>query len=1439
MSQTDNIVVTPSELGEYISHGQCPRFAKLRSGDTDEENARDWKEAFSSLNPMLAEEGRRFETGIYEDVRPLAHETIERWRDYDAQPENNETLRNAVIDAANRGPESDPTLLMQAHLAGTIGSFYVPGDADLIVIWPRADTHVDIRIFDIKASFNEKTYHQIQTACYTILYEDVLTHDTVPDALSWTIDAGIIHRESNWESLDDTTLPRFDPAPREADIRRLLQADGQLESVYQNDLEDASYQLDAVCQSCPYNEACYAQSVEENDIRLLGLTRGEQQAFRANGLETLADVAELIEPVDDPRPYQFDEPAIRPQHTDVAATLTENYAIGESLPTLAQKAQAMLGEINPAHPDAHDSPWLPWVQGAGDGSLPDDDPRYEPDEMAIERGSLIRVYLNVQWDYLRDRIAVFSGRVACSNYDGTPLTFGEMLTEDGVSDDPSVQAADEQRLLEAGFDRMFEAIRTVAMLSGQSEEAPVHLYFFDRGERDALMDGVKRHPSLAEANAVRDLLGLRAGIDQAMVSVVQEEVESRLATKEIATGLVPLIEYFHPSTDEAFEFDDWTYTDSAGEEVDLRSVFYHALFDYGVPFDHTGDSLLFDFDRSKSEYDGYYAARSRFGAEIPLEYIWAAQGIDEFDTSWTDDPKYQGIIDLYRWRDRDATNRITSEDIQTLSEKFTHALNHVERGIAFRNADVHKEPLAMDDIDSFSLGDDSLATACKEYLDLEYATTSNDTKSLYQQPIRERILAGDSIAVEIENAEVNDGFMRATAHLIHDEFDFEDPASVSMATSVKGGDDGGSGSWMLGTPLAPGTNGPEADVRSPSEIEHAAPCTVDRLDPRTGVVELTAFPNGGKKAHNYRTWHRGWTEDEDAGYETFIGEGQRLILDPQSDDMTAERAVTALENADNSALYTRLERMLEGTLDSPTTDTFDQDALDAYVEYCKTDAAPSPNSDQRAFIGEGTAQISLLQGPPGTGKTSGALSHAVLARAAAKNANSDHLRAIVTGASNKAVDELLEDVSATLVEYNQKQDDSGLDDVMLVRFVGETPANPLGNVTYINYHEDDAKMARLESRLNPSGDSKQTTFGDDPTGEPHVIVFTTPSRVEGFMDKHSVFGTNNPFEMGPELFDCFAMDEASMLSLPQFLLAGAFITKEAQVLVGGDQRQMPPVQKHDWPSEDRRTIEQAAPHLSTLDFFRLLRGDSLEAVDDEVVASAPDADIPLARLQETYRCHSTVAEFLRRWVYAQDDIEYQSARTETIPATDGPTAGITEVIRADRPLTLVLHDDTSSQQSNVVEAKLSEALVDALPKTESLGIVTPHNAQKGLLASMCGPDAHVDTVERFQGGQRDVMVMSATVSDPDYQSAEADFLLNPNRLNVALSRMKKKLLVIAPKNLFNVLPSDIEEYNDATIWKGLYQAVDADGPADWAGTLAEFTGEDGPDGATNVWVHGK
>jgi len=175
------------------------------------------------------------------------------------------------------------------------------------------------------------------------------------------------------------------------------------------------------------------------------------------------------------------------------------------------------------------------------------------------------------------------------------------------------------------------------------------------------------------------------------------------------------------------------------------------------------------------------------------------------------------------------------------------------------------------------------------------------------------------------------------------------------------------------------------------------------------------------------------------------------------------------------------------------------------------------------------------------------------------------------------------------------------------------------------------------------------------------------------------------------------------------------------------------------------------------------------------------------------------------------------------------TDGLGVVLEPENIFVLIVHNEAESFQSNLVEASIVEALVRNV-KSEGIGVITPHNAQKGLLKNMLSEgceNARIDTVERYQGGEADFIIISSTVSDPDYVRSESDFLLNLNRINVAISRMKKKLVIIASRSIFEFMPQDAKDYDKALLWRGISETVGftADSKAHWTGALSEFLGQ--------------
>ncbi|MBF0203247.1 MAG: hypothetical protein HQK67_02800, partial [Desulfamplus sp.] len=77
----------------------------------------------------------------------------------------------------------------------------------------------------------------------------------------------------------------------------------------------------------------------------------------------------------------------------------------------------------------------------------------------------------------------------------------------------------------------------------------------------------------------------------------------------------------------------------------------------------------------------------------------------------------------------------------------------------------------------------------------------------------------------------------------------------------------------------------------------------------------------------------------------------------------------------------------------------------------------------------------------------------------------------------------------------------------------------------------------------------------------------------------------------------------------------------------------------------------------------------------------------------------------------------------------------------------------------------------------------------------------VDTVERVQGAERNVIIFGITSSDPDHILSE--FLNSPNRLNVAMTRAKHKLVIIGSRAFFSAIPDNEEMLAKNSCFKAL------------------------------------
>ncbi|MCI5146053.1 MAG: hypothetical protein D3923_11105 [Candidatus Electrothrix sp. AR3] len=80
---------------------------------------------------------------------------------------------------------------------------------------------------------------------------------------------------------------------------------------------------------------------------------------------------------------------------------------------------------------------------------------------------------------------------------------------------------------------------------------------------------------------------------------------------------------------------------------------------------------------------------------------------------------------------------------------------------------------------------------------------------------------------------------------------------------------------------------------------------------------------------------------------------------------------------------------------------------------------------------------------------------------------------------------------------------------------------------------------------------------------------------------------------------------------------------------------------------------------------------------------------------------------------------------------------------------------------------------------------------------------HIDTVERIQGAEREVILFGFTCSDPD--QVQGEFLNNPNRFNVAITRARHKLIVVGSETFFAAVAQNEESLRANVCFKAFFE----------------------------------
>jgi DNA replication ATP-dependent helicase Dna2 len=397
----------------------------------------------------------------------------------------------------------------------------------------------------------------------------------------------------------------------------------------------------------------------------------------------------------------------------------------------------------------------------------------------------------------------------------------------------------------------------------------------------------------------------------------------------------------------------------------------------------------------------------------------------------------------------------------------------------------------------------------------------------------------------------------------------------------------------------------------------------------------------------------------------------------------------------------------------------------------------------------------LLVGPPGTGKTSCALRFMV-----EEALSEPDTSILLLSYTNRAVDE----ICAMLT-------DSGIADrTPFIRIGNELSCDKRFVPYLLKYSLDDCpKLTDIQQKM----------------ARTRIFVGTTTAinnRLNLFTLKH---------------FQLAIIDEASQILEPD--LIGILSARHQQhnaidkfVLVG-DYKQLPAI------------AQQSAEEAAVIDL--LLRNIGLEdcrnSLFERLYKSSPDTCRSI--LHKQGRMHPAIAEFPNQTFYYREQLESVPLphQLEETPYETGLTPQDTidqlllerrmVFIPAEAPDHLTCSDKTNPNEARIVATllahiyRLTESRFDP---NRTVGVIVPYRNQIAMIRKEIArlqlpalQDISIDTVERYQGSQRDIIIYSFTIqnfSQLNFLTAntfqEGNFLID-RKLNVALTRARKQLLL--------------------------------------------------------------
>lgn len=454
--------------------------------------------------------------------------------------------------------------------------------------------------------------------------------------------------------------------------------------------------------------------------------------------------------------------------------------------------------------------------------------------------------------------------------------------------------------------------------------------------------------------------------------------------------------------------------------------------------------------------------------------------------------------------------------------------------------------------------------------------------------------------------------------------------------------------------------------------------------------------------------------------------------------------------------------------------------------------------------------LALIQGPPGTGKTT--VIAEIIWQEIRKNPDS---RILLTSQTNLAVDNALERLQGQagirpvrIGKPDKLEPEGRRFSLPVMDSWAQDAKNSDDNATRIwidrivkkisNDPKYSSAISSWKSELEAKDKHSRAEFSRLYRSNVNLVAATCSiCGSRDFMESYSdMFGGKERSDM---FFDVVIMDEASKAT-PLEMAVPLVLGKK--IIVIGDHKQLPPMM-------DENTIDSALEKISKKEIAEKLQKAESQFKRLFEAASKVRKTI-VATLDTQYRMHEQIMNTIKQF--------YQ----EELAATGGLKCGITETMDIPdlankgsrwhgitlnpiiQPSTHAVWIDVHTPETylspgykNEGELKAIDLVLKALqqadgysefvnaqqkPEDKEVGIITFYSAQsREIKKKYKGKNYRMDVVDRFQGMERNIIIVSTVRSNP---KNNIGFAKEIERINVAFSRARRLLIVVGNKRQF-------------------------------------------------------